>query len=514
MTSNRSIASSVSSLRSRGISVQGSEATSFSIGSNSTDDSSSALSALANMMNQQADVVQALAGSSSRLHSSSSQNLNRLDREKQALAAQVIALQRQLKAIGGDHALPDVDSRSGIHSSSDSSTSSVWSRGHSFPRSRDSVCSLDSIPEVVAGNGGDPLPKKSILNSRRSVTVDECSVANSSIATDMFSRRTEEASTIDHTSFTHSSSYNRSTVGKSFAGVSTGETSTITSLRQHSYNDSLATRSYEDPRVLREYKQSSATLKSASGRSFASRGSFGDPSTLFGSTLDRSARASSLRRTRSWGSSRNDLSLATTIDHTSFSRSTNLNASTMGKSFGSSYGEPSTISSYFPPSTLCSSLSSKRNPSSRSRSWHSGTVENGIIDTSQFLSQSHAKNSLLSQPLGLMEDLTSVPDSATLSLPTIAMNSLEDKDKKPPRSPTRSLSGQASQTTRGSSSSGDTRIRGSRRERRFEAPLADFCRPESPPGSQAWRSFALLCTFLVPDVCIPRKGNGAKQAWR
>jgi hypothetical protein len=48
----------------------------------------------------------------------------------------------------------------------------------------------------------------------------------------------------------------------------------------------------------------------------------------------------------------------------------------------------------------------------------------------------------------------------------------------------------------------------------FEAPLQEFKRPESPPGSQAWRSLAFICTFMVPDMCINRVGQGAKQAWR
>jgi hypothetical protein len=48
----------------------------------------------------------------------------------------------------------------------------------------------------------------------------------------------------------------------------------------------------------------------------------------------------------------------------------------------------------------------------------------------------------------------------------------------------------------------------------FEPPLLDYRRNESPPGSQAWKSLAFLCTFLIPDPCIPRTGGGAKQAWR
>lgn len=53
-----------------------------------------------------------------------------------------------------------------------------------------------------------------------------------------------------------------------------------------------------------------------------------------------------------------------------------------------------------------------------------------------------------------------------------------------------------------------------RKKKGFEAPLPEYIRPENPPGSQAWRSLAFLCTFFVPDVCINRVGPGAKQAWR
>jgi hypothetical protein len=48
----------------------------------------------------------------------------------------------------------------------------------------------------------------------------------------------------------------------------------------------------------------------------------------------------------------------------------------------------------------------------------------------------------------------------------------------------------------------------------FEPPLQDYKRPESPPGSQAWRSLAFICTFLIPDACVPKEGAGPKQAWR
>ena len=53
-----------------------------------------------------------------------------------------------------------------------------------------------------------------------------------------------------------------------------------------------------------------------------------------------------------------------------------------------------------------------------------------------------------------------------------------------------------------------------RQKNGFEAPLQEFKRPENPPGSQAWRSMAFMCTFMVPDMCINRVGQGAKQAWR
>lgn len=48
----------------------------------------------------------------------------------------------------------------------------------------------------------------------------------------------------------------------------------------------------------------------------------------------------------------------------------------------------------------------------------------------------------------------------------------------------------------------------------FEPPLQDYKRPESPPGSQAWRSLAFICTFMIPDACVPKQGAGPKQAWR
>jgi len=48
----------------------------------------------------------------------------------------------------------------------------------------------------------------------------------------------------------------------------------------------------------------------------------------------------------------------------------------------------------------------------------------------------------------------------------------------------------------------------------FETPLEEYKRPESPTGSQAWRSLAYICTFFIPDTCIPKNSAQAKQAWR
>lgn len=48
----------------------------------------------------------------------------------------------------------------------------------------------------------------------------------------------------------------------------------------------------------------------------------------------------------------------------------------------------------------------------------------------------------------------------------------------------------------------------------FEPNLPDFLRPESPPGSQLWRSLAFFTTFFIPDAIVPAPGAGAKQAWR
>lgn len=48
----------------------------------------------------------------------------------------------------------------------------------------------------------------------------------------------------------------------------------------------------------------------------------------------------------------------------------------------------------------------------------------------------------------------------------------------------------------------------------FEPPVPDFVREQNPHGSQTWRTISRACTFIVPDVCVPKDGVGPKQAWR
>ncbi|GAX11544.1 chitin synthase [Fistulifera solaris] len=79
----------------------------------------------------------------------------------------------------------------------------------------------------------------------------------------------------------------------------------------------------------------------------------------------------------------------------------------------------------------------------------------------------------------------------------------------------RSKDSRVSNSSRPSRASRNSLVRRSRMSKEgFEPDLPDYLRPESPPGSQFWRSLAFLVTFFIPDVCIPVAGAGAKQAWR
>jgi hypothetical protein len=79
----------------------------------------------------------------------------------------------------------------------------------------------------------------------------------------------------------------------------------------------------------------------------------------------------------------------------------------------------------------------------------------------------------------------------------------------------RSKDSRISNSSRPSRASRNSLIRRSRMSKEgFEPDLPDYLRPESPPGSQFWRSLAFVVTFFIPDVCIPVAGAGAKQAWR
>jgi hypothetical protein len=79
----------------------------------------------------------------------------------------------------------------------------------------------------------------------------------------------------------------------------------------------------------------------------------------------------------------------------------------------------------------------------------------------------------------------------------------------------RSKNSRISNSSRPSRASRNSLIKRSRMSKEgFEPDLPDYLRPESPLGSQFWRSLAFLVTFFIPDVCIPVAGGGAKQAWR
>ena len=79
----------------------------------------------------------------------------------------------------------------------------------------------------------------------------------------------------------------------------------------------------------------------------------------------------------------------------------------------------------------------------------------------------------------------------------------------------RSKDSRISNSSRPSRSIRNSLSRRSRMSREgFEPDLPDYLRPESPPGSQFWRSLAFLATFFIPDVIVPAAEAGAKQAWR
>lgn len=79
----------------------------------------------------------------------------------------------------------------------------------------------------------------------------------------------------------------------------------------------------------------------------------------------------------------------------------------------------------------------------------------------------------------------------------------------------RSKGSRVSYSSRPSRASRNSLSRKSRMTREgFEPDLPDYVRPESPPGSQVWRSLAFFITFFIPDAIIPSPGAGAKQAWR
>lgn len=102
----------------------------------------------------------------------------------------------------------------------------------------------------------------------------------------------------------------------------------------------------------------------------------------------------------------------------------------------------------------------------------------------------------------------------------ISVDSYEDRSVRSSRSNRsgRSTGSKSVHSIRSARSARSAASKNSHRSRRakngFEPPLQDYKRPESPPGSQAWRSLAFICTFMIPDVCVPKEGAGPKQAWR
>mmetsp|Transcript_10251 Transcript_10251/g.29218 ORF Transcript_10251/g.29218 Transcript_10251/m.29218 type:complete len:2089 (+) Transcript_10251:609-6875(+) len=48
----------------------------------------------------------------------------------------------------------------------------------------------------------------------------------------------------------------------------------------------------------------------------------------------------------------------------------------------------------------------------------------------------------------------------------------------------------------------------------YAPPLDMEIREKDPPGAQMWRSFCMIITCWMPDMCIRKKGAAAKLAWR